>query len=66
MAHSTVTYELGNIVEPRIRVNIPGLRAIQDLGDYILYKATYDCAEQYYAVDQHTKEIYHVIPNFAE
>ena len=63
---SFITYELGEIVSPRIRVNIPGLRAIQDLGDYILYKATYDCAEAYFAVDQHTKEIYHVIPNFAE
>lgn len=63
---SFITYELGEVVSPRIKVNIPGLRAIQDLGDYILYKATYDCAEQYYAVNQYTKEIHHVIPNFAE
>jgi hypothetical protein len=60
MPTTTVTYELGEIVEPRVRVNIPGLKLLQDLGDYILYQATYDCAIQYYAVDRFTKELYHV------
>ena len=64
MSTTIVTYELGEIVEPRTRVNIPGLHLLQDLGDYILYQATYDCAVQYYAVNRFTKEIHHAIPTY--
>ena len=63
---SFITYELGEIVSPRIKVNLPSLRAIQDLGDYILYQATYDCTIQYYAFNRATKELHHVIPDFTE